>query len=1727
MARLIFPKLGDLPQNNGEKRTIKFLVENLTPDGDIRNLNNFGSLGDEFIIIPNLEIPNKNSFLEIDSIVITPKIIFVIEVKDWNGVIEGNDNNWVLNKRNTVINPLKNNNFKAKVLKSLICDNLSYINPNNILIQSILVIPNDSSNLILTGNCKDLVFRLDLNLIKFINNPEYFIKKNFDNYNLKNYQKDILSIITSKTKANLNNTKYINNYQILEDITSNDKCSEYICKDTGSLSGKGVNLLRVFNLPIFENEAFKEKFNNKIKRNKDAIYSIGNHPNILAHRGYFYYDSDKFVEVLNYSEEGTLRNLINSIDLTFDQILYIIKGIASGLNEIHKKLIVHRDLKPENILMSELNPQIMNFDLSYMNNNDYTVWETLTSDKERRYLPYELSLGKDEYDFDNSSDLYSLGVITYELLCKNIPFQSPEDFDKVGGDIPENLLPSNLNKDYPKWIDNLIKKTYTLNTENRLHSAKSFIQDIDKNTIEIDSSISKINNIDNSYLDIRRNFLPDEIIGDYKILELLKTGGFSQVYRALHRFQNKQYALKVNNIDVPVNSLIDEFSILNQLSHPNIVKVFWSGELIPQRPYIAMEYLEGNNLNHFVNSKEDIDINMFFLLCKNILSALRYLHEKDQKFGDWKDRTIYHRDIKPENILFSKNRGFILIDFNISKDSNDKQYLSGTRSYMAPDIFIDGNVIWNESADTFSLGVTLYEILYKSHPYPNRQPRLSINPIKPNLENKDTKLSLLSDFIIKSVQPTYNQRFKTAKEMEESIINIIEKSNKKNNNDINLDNIIPSLIYFEKDEFIEFKLFYDTKDIETELWEKIKKSDFQNQYILLSELIDNGQGNKNDYSLEIPYEEINLLHSIDLKLLGLPNYCPFKIKIDADGTLNQKEFKYKWGFFEHELSPKLSVKRTGGIIELDNNKYLLNTDQINLCNLLDRFNSLDESKKTLNSNLLSFAKIKNLALKDSTNSILDEYLKNENVIISKMIDLKVKLSEDETLEIIPEVDVYDKEQFEKKFDKFPKVQESYNLENIRGERERVIFSEEQLDELKKVKAHRKIKGEPKDKIIQFPQELFNPDIIDLDKFSERVKEIGLYKPKFYPFISPYKSEWIPGFLIETSPDNRVKIQFKTDNELNLFKNNFNEAEKDNKQFFNWFENEIPTIEAPEIIKIAEKQLENTSIPLNTKAITDKRVLIIKDNIEDLEHIEDIDKDNIDKNDFIHRYTEPPNLNKNITILEHQKEGIAWLQSLYSDFYSGALLADDMGLGKTLQLLSFIKWHNYYKNEDGKPYLVIAPVSLLENWENEYSRFFDLEGLEIIRGYGDNLKNIIFNDNDLWQESINNLQKRQIFLTTYETVRRKQFVLCAVNWAVAILDEAQKVKTPGTLITNAVKALKSDFKITSTGTPVENTLVDLWCIIDFSVPGLLGSAKEFSKNFQNPLKEKDTDIKFLGEKLRSQIGIYIKRRMKTDILKDLPEKVIHTITNIMPEEQKEYYLKEINKSKDINENVLDKNSILKILNNIKNISDHPYLIDKNISDIDSKTLINTSAKLKTTIDLLKKIEILEEKVIIFAERKETQRLLSKVILDVFNINVKIINGDTPASSNLSNNSKESRQQAVDRFQMKEGFNIIIMSPLSAGFGLNVTKANNVIHYSRHWNPAKEDQATDRVYRIGQTKNVNIYLPMSILDDFKTFDVIIDELLSRKRSLASSSLFPTERAEISPEDLFNGVMNNNFL
>lgn len=530
---------------------------------------------------------------------------------------------------------------------------------------------------------------------------------------------------------------------------------------------------------------------------------------------------------------------------------------------------------------------------------------------------------------------------------------------------------------------------------------------------------------------------------------------------------------------------------------------------------------------------------------------------------------------------------------------------------------------------------------------------------------------------------------------------------------------------------------------------------------------------------------------------------------------------------------------------------------------------------------------------------------------------------------------------------------------------------------------------------------------------------------------------------------------------------------------------------------------------------------------------------------------------------HQQEGVEWMVRLigaaqsdsHDNLYrlQGALLADDMGLGKTY--MSLVAANHYLKTcrHEGlpeKPILVIAPLSLLENWEDEVQKTFSsspFRDICVLQGGRDlnrfkvkgvehesrQLSSLLdVDDIEQQQHGIRYAlhigpeagtsrldMDRRLVLATYQTLRDYQFSLCKIDWGIVIFDEAQNIKNPNTLQTRAAKGLKADFKLLATGTPVENSLGDFWCLMDTAQPGLLGDWKYFRDTWVSPIKqasdhERDAVRTRLGRQLRENVGQFMLRRLKEEQLKGLPSKITHTgiedpaglmvfapeLGAVMSGSQLEAYDQALAEHRQRCSSSDDnRGTALKTLSRLRAISLHPRLgqPDTELLPRDAqhaRQLMSESGKLSAIVRQLERIRASGEKVILFMMTKQLQRLMKQWLDLIHDLDISIINGDTKAVSTKTEDL--TRKNLITQFENRPGFNILIMSPIAAGVGLTVVGANHVIHVERHWNPAKEAQATDRVYRIGQKKDVHVHLPILEHPALASFDVHLDRLLRNK-------------------------------
>jgi SNF2 family DNA or RNA helicase len=942
------------------------------------------------------------------------------------------------------------------------------------------------------------------------------------------------------------------------------------------------------------------------------------------------------------------------------------------------------------------------------------------------------------------------------------------------------------------------------------------------------------------------------------------------------------------------------------------------------------------------------------------------------------------------------------------------------------------------------------------------------------------------------------------------------------------------------------KFSLETKKAKFINWQKQLELSSSMLYAILQELLDNGLASLDNNEEEVSVSPEGVYYLLDLEdgglfrnFLKLPDYTNLVMLLESVGSqiISDSRFRLSYRHFKSvDPYPIQSIRlKPEGIFWMNDGRIhsMMRQKEFQLVQEIQAFNNRDTS--SIAESYLLYGKV--LETQKSCSHVrFEETLKGHDVFIPEKLELDLSKSgssyELKANIVSNEENILYQPSFDKSFKESNLTKEIYTIPPRDGSTERIHipFTKKQQEQLHKIKQYNHDLKTGKDigDIISHPEKYFDISEIDISAtFSERVIGLGEYQPLTRSFSSCSGNEWFPGIEIVDPVEGSKEIVFKKREDLDEFSRLVDRSIEEKQKTVPYEGYKIPIEEAQELVATAKKQFNTPDKPVSPE----KKVLIIKENLDELEYTEEIRGKEVE-----HKLQAVPNLAKKISLKEHQKEGVAWMQALFERKEPGCLLADDMGLGKTLQVMSFIEWvSSNMPKESFAKVLISAPKSLLENWKNEYEKFFP-EGFYSAIILTSNEKEYTRNlaiHSETWKTPT-------IIITNYETLKFNQIEMAKVKWDVVVLDEAQNIKTPGTLVTNAAKALNTRFRIALTGTPVENSFQDLWCLMDFSLPGLLGSRKEFNKAYSEKKESTDEELEYMGESIRSEIGPYIKRRNKSVLGSELKPKYISTLSEHnhvfpvdcsllvqhMPVRQKEAY----DGIRDMMKDSENRRQTVKYIGEMKKVSDHPDFTKDYGSlsaEFDSKNywaeFASHSARLNAILPALDKIRKQKEKVLIFAEYRFTQYILKMILQDRFKLkDIKIINGDVSVTASKRNN--ETRQGIVNQFNDSKGFNILILSPIAAGTGLTITGANHVIHYSRHWNPAKENQATDRAYRIGQEKPVYVYYPMAVCNEYKTFDYILNDLLTRKNHLADSALFPSAKYRVTDEDIINATQES---
>ena len=467
-----------------------------------------------------------------------------------------------------------------------------------------------------------------------------------------------------------------------------------------------------------------------------------------------------------------------------------------------------------------------------------------------------------------------------------------------------------------------------------------------------------------------------------------------------------------------------------------------------------------------------------------------------------------------------------------------------------------------------------------------------------------------------------------------------------------------------------------------------------------------------------------------------------------------------------------------------------------------------------------------------------------------------------------------------------------------------------------------------------------------------------------------------------------------------------------------------------------------------------------------------------------------------TLRPYQVRGYSWL-SFLRQWGLGACLADDMGLGKTIQTLALIQ-RDWWANGK-RPVLLVCPTSVANNWRKEADRFTPRLPVLVHHGPG-RKRGAAFKKE---------AERHAIVVSSYGLVHRDIKTLREIQWSGVVLDEAQNIKNPETKQAKAARSLGADYRIALTGTPVENNVGDLWSIMEFLNPGFLGSQSEFKRKFFVPIQaERDASA---AERLKRVTGPFILRRLKTDrsIISDLPEKLETKVFCSLTKEQASLYasvLRETDEALESAEGIQRRGLILSTLSKLKQVCNHPAQFLG-----DNSGVADRSGKLARLTEMLEEAIEVGDRALVFSQFAEMGDILRRHVQETFGREALFLYGGVP---------KPRRDRMVERFQNEsDGPRVFILSLKAGGTGLNLTSANHVFHFDRWWNPAVENQATDRVFRIGQVRNVQVHKFICA----GTLEEKIDEMIERKKEVAERVVGAGEGwlTELSNDDL-RGVL-----
>lgn len=739
MAKICNPKFSGGPVNAGEERLMKYLEVKLP---------------DNYFLIPNGEYPSKNpqgavQYWEYDCIVVAPHAIYTIENKDYKGRLEANDDSWFCNDIEKP-NPIKSATYKSKLLASYLKKKdsrfgLAWVDA----IVTLSSLGQNKSGFESGSYCDNKTFLLDNELIDYLEDNSRLHKTANA---ISHLQSSIVEFLVGSSQPKNKNKTEICDFIIEEKLDGNDDYVEYLCHSKFFTDKKYK--VRDYALDKAGLTPLQLERHNKIVHNGQASeMALPSSTLIIKNHCQTSEDGNHYYVITEYMEEHSLRSAIQRNTFTDKDKVMIILDIAKALSLAHENNVIHRNVTPENIyILVDNHAALANFGLSYNEMHEEQNWNmTISADAFNRdpYTSEDVIIG----DYSPSSDVYSFGVIIYEMMVGEVPFQNYLQLKSKGGKLTDDMLPSRRNPNVEEWVDEVCRRIIVADSSKRWSNIEEIADYIFDEAIAKKFGESQPNPEAKSWSELKAG---DQITPEISLYKELGEGGYSKVFQALHALMpNRVFAAKIFKEGVGPESTIDEFNALKDVDHPNIVKFVYNGKTYGDLFYTLMEFINGKDIREYCHGDKYFPLPFIYKFIHEMASALVYLHE----------RGLRHRDVKPENIVYDKSGKFVLIDFNIATDNINNMDPAGTWPYLAPDLKVGNLMHWEDSADTFALGVTLYELLGHVYPWPGK--RLAILDKRPNdIATINPLISpAFASFVMKSIETRHENRFKTAKEM--------------------------------------------------------------------------------------------------------------------------------------------------------------------------------------------------------------------------------------------------------------------------------------------------------------------------------------------------------------------------------------------------------------------------------------------------------------------------------------------------------------------------------------------------------------------------------------------------------------------------------------------------------------------------------------------------------------------------------------------------------------------------------------------------------------------------------------------------------------------------------------------------------------------------------------------------------------------------------------------------